>query len=93
MTPFIQRTLELAKKPFSFDLRSLALYRICTALLIFSDLALRASDLRAFYTDQGVLPRPLLLSEFLMSWRVSVYLVSDNLIVVTLKKPKKLIEI
>jgi len=42
---------------FSFDLRSLALFRIGLALLILGDLIHRSFDLRAFYTDFGVLPR------------------------------------
>jgi predicted DCC family thiol-disulfide oxidoreductase YuxK len=42
---------------FSFDLRSLALFRTGLALLILGDLIHRSFDLRAFYTDFGVLPR------------------------------------
>ena len=42
---------------FSFDLRSLALFRVGLALLILGDLIHRSFDLRAFYTDFGVLPR------------------------------------
>jgi hypothetical protein len=39
------------------DLRSLGLVRIGVALLLLADLALRARDLEAHYTDAGVLPR------------------------------------
>lgn len=42
---------------FEVDLRALALMRIGFALNILVDLALRARDLTAFYTDQGVMPR------------------------------------
>ena len=42
---------------FSFDLRSLALFRVGLALVILGDLIHRSFDLRAFYTDFGVLPR------------------------------------
>ena len=42
---------------FALDLRSLALLRVGLALLLLGDLALRAGDLRAHYTDAGVLPR------------------------------------
>jgi predicted DCC family thiol-disulfide oxidoreductase YuxK len=45
------------KNLFSFDLRSLALFRVGLALLILGDLIHRSFDLRAFYTDFGVLPR------------------------------------
>jgi hypothetical protein len=41
----------------TLDPRSLAAFRISFALLLLVDLAQRASDLRAFYTDEGVLPR------------------------------------
>ena len=41
------------------DARSLAVGRIGIALLLLYDLGLRASDLRAHYTDAGVLPRSL----------------------------------
>jgi hypothetical protein len=39
------------------DTRSLAAFRIALGLLILADLALRARNLRAFYTDFGVFPR------------------------------------
>jgi hypothetical protein len=42
---------------FALDLRSLALVRISAALLLLLDLAVRAGDFRAHYTDFGVLPR------------------------------------
>jgi hypothetical protein len=42
---------------FGLDLRSLAVLRIGLGLLLLGDLATRAADLRAHYTDFGVLPR------------------------------------
>jgi hypothetical protein len=42
---------------FGLDLRSLGLFRVCLGLLILVDLAWRASDLEAHYTDLGILPR------------------------------------
>ena len=45
---------------FTIDTRSLAVFRVALALTILADLALRARDLGAFYTDDGVLPRALL---------------------------------
>ncbi|HUB05757.1 MAG TPA: HTTM domain-containing protein [Myxococcales bacterium] len=50
LTRYLDRQLEL-------DARSLALGRIGLALALLYDLALRASDLTAHYTDAGVLPR------------------------------------
>lgn len=48
---------------FGIDLRTLALFRICLALIILLDLALRARDLTAHYSDYGVLPRAALLGD------------------------------
>jgi Vitamin K-dependent gamma-carboxylase len=44
---------------FELDLRSIALLRICIAILIITDLLLRFGDLEAHYTDSGVVPRSL----------------------------------
>lgn len=45
---------------FSLDLRSLALMRILLSLVLLADLSIRISDLTAFYTDAGIVPRSLL---------------------------------
>ena len=45
---------------FGIDTRSLAVFRIGLALAILADLLIKAPDLIAFYTDDGVLPRALL---------------------------------
>ncbi|MCX5739574.1 MAG: HTTM domain-containing protein [Proteobacteria bacterium] len=42
---------------FGLDLRSLALLRVCIGLMLLVDLAVCAGDLRAHYTDFGILPR------------------------------------
>lgn len=42
---------------FGFDLRSLAAFRIGVALILMADLAIRFRDIRALYSDEGVLPR------------------------------------
>src|SRR5204863_9803874 len=47
---------QVARQVFGLDLRSLALYRICLALLLLWDLQERVWDLRAHYADDGVLP-------------------------------------
>ncbi|WP_305989142.1 HTTM domain-containing protein [Roseibium sp. MMSF_3544] len=49
LTPF--RTI------FGVDLRTLALFRILLAIWVLIDLAMRARDLVAHYTDFGVMPR------------------------------------
>ncbi|MFV0444497.1 MAG: HTTM domain-containing protein [Planctomycetaceae bacterium] len=42
---------------FGIDTRTLAVFRVGLALLLLGDLAWRAVDLNAFYTDAGTLPR------------------------------------
>ena len=46
----------LADRIFGIDVRSMALFRIVLALIMIGDLLYRAQDLKAHYTDAGVLP-------------------------------------
>lgn len=46
------------------DLRALAAFRIAIGSLLVADLLLRSRNLRAFYTDSGVLPRAALLLDY-----------------------------
>jgi len=55
---------------FGLDLRSLALLRMALAALILCDLALAAEHLRAFYTDDGILPRHLVFGDHLPLFRL-----------------------
>lgn len=48
---------------FGADLRSLALFRILLAILVLADLANRATDLTAHYSDRGILPRSAVLGD------------------------------
>lgn len=57
---------------FGADLRSLAAFRVALALLVLADLATRVTDLRAHYTDAGILPRTVLLQEVLNRWAFSL---------------------
>jgi hypothetical protein len=45
------------RSPFALDVRALAAFRVALALCVLADLAARAVDLAAHYTDGGVLPR------------------------------------
>jgi hypothetical protein len=63
---------------FGADLRSLALFRIVLALLVLADLANRATDLSAHYTDAGVLPRTVLVQEVLSPWAFSLNLMNGQ---------------
>lgn len=48
------------RRRFAVDRRSLAAFRIALGLVLVVDIARRARDASAFYTDAGVLPRELL---------------------------------
>ena len=63
---------------FSFDLRSLALFRIGLALVIIADLIIRFQDIEAHYSDYGLLPRTALINKFLKPWYWSVHLLSGQ---------------
>jgi predicted DCC family thiol-disulfide oxidoreductase YuxK len=62
---------------FGIDLRTLALFRVCLALIILIDLALRARDLTAHYSDNGVLPRAALLGDIGQGFN-SLHLISGS---------------
>jgi hypothetical protein len=63
---------------FSFDLRSLAVFRIGLALVIIADLVIRFGDIKAHYSDYSVLPRTALINEFLKPWYWSIHLLSGE---------------
>ncbi|WP_346907878.1 HTTM domain-containing protein [uncultured Roseibium sp.] len=46
-----------ARTLFGIDLRTLALFRVLLGFYVLFDLLLRARDLTAHYTDQGIMPR------------------------------------
>ncbi|WP_417675831.1 HTTM domain-containing protein [Roseibium sp.] len=46
-----------ARTLFGIDLRTLALFRVLLGFYVLFDLVLRARDLSAHYTDQGIMPR------------------------------------
>ena len=66
---------------FGIDTRSLALFRIGIALVVLFDLTVRASDLVAFYTDAGVLPRTSFLSYTPAPWVLCLHLMSGTTLV------------
>ncbi len=65
----------LFRRLLGLDLRSLAAFRIGLAAIILVDLAMRATDLVAHYTDAGVLPRGVLLQAFNHPYRFSFHFV------------------
>ena len=62
---------------FAIDLRSLALFRIFLGLLIIADIAGRVPNFQAHFTEEGVLPRDLLLTS-MSEWRWSLFLVNSS---------------
>jgi len=58
---------------FAVDRRALAAFRVALAAVVLVDLALRLPDVRAFYTDAGVLPRALLVETFPTLGRLTVH--------------------
>lgn len=65
-------------KILGFDLRSIALFRICIGICLISDLIFKATDLNAFYTDNGILPRSIIYS-FADKWLFSLHFMSGGL--------------
>lgn len=63
---------------FTLDLRSLALCRIFIGLLMLADLFVRAHDLVAHYTNEGIMPIPLLTASFINPWDFSFHTLSGG---------------
>ncbi|OGI19969.1 MAG: hypothetical protein A3B68_00295 [Candidatus Melainabacteria bacterium RIFCSPHIGHO2_02_FULL_34_12] len=62
------------KELFGIDLRTLALFRICLAVIIIIDLLQRLRDLDAFYVDNGVFPRTVLINNYSNLYNFSFHL-------------------
>jgi predicted DCC family thiol-disulfide oxidoreductase YuxK len=62
---------------FGLDLRSLALFRIGLALVVLTDLLIRAGDITAFYSDSGILPRTELF-KLMNPWHWSLNLINGQ---------------
>jgi hypothetical protein len=64
------------RRPFTLDLRALALLRMATAALVLLDLAIRSTDLEAHYSNMGVLPLPALFEHLWVPYQVSLHAAS-----------------
>jgi hypothetical protein len=64
------------KRPFTLDLRALALLRMGVAGLLLLDLGIRSTDLEAFYANMGVLPVPVLLENLWTPYQFSFHVMS-----------------
>ena len=88
--PRTDRARRLLARHLGVDTRALAALRVGLGLLLLADLLGRARDIRAFYTDSGVLPlaaRERLVSEWFLSvhalsgdlwWQVLLFLVAGT---------------
>jgi predicted DCC family thiol-disulfide oxidoreductase YuxK len=66
------------KRTFGFDYRSLALYRALMGLIVMADVVYRLEDLTNFYTDAGLVPRSIFVSEMTMPWSLSFHLANGS---------------
>lgn len=62
----------------TLDLRSLALMRIGVAVVLLMDLIIRFTHLEAHYTDNGVLPLPVLFERLWNPYHFSIYTISTS---------------
>lgn len=72
------RFLRHLKSTFSFDYRSLALYRALLGLIVMVDVLYRLPDLTNFYTDLGLIPRSIFLNELAQPWSFSFHLANGS---------------
>lgn len=72
------QVLRNLKESFSFDDRSMALYRFLMGLVVMADVLYRWEDLTNFYTDIGLVPRSIFVSEMTMPWSMSLHLANGS---------------
>lgn len=73
------RFFNFVKETFSFDYRSMALFRVLLGLMVCLDVISRLPDLTDFYTDVGIIPRALFTGELAMPWSFSLHLANGSL--------------
>jgi predicted DCC family thiol-disulfide oxidoreductase YuxK len=66
------------KKTLGLDYRSLALYRCLIGFIVIADVVYRLPDLINFYTDIGLVPRSIFVSEMSMPWSLSFHLANGS---------------
>ncbi len=71
-----KNTLSELTHYYGLDVRSLALMRVCLALILLVDIRIRFEDLRAFYADWGVMPRSFLIEEVVSPFKLSFHLMN-----------------
>ena len=65
-------------RPFTLDLRSLALLRMAVGALLLLDLAIRATDLEAHYSNAGVMPVAVLYDRLWTPYQFSLHAISGQ---------------
>jgi hypothetical protein len=76
-SPDFHRGLTRWTEVFAADVRSLAALRIVLALTVLADVLTRVTNLRVHYTDEGLLPRRVLIDQ-LDSWQISLALMNGT---------------
>jgi hypothetical protein len=76
-SPEFHRGLPRWTEVFVADVRSLAALRIVLALTVLADVLTRVTNLRVHYTDEGLLPRRVLIDQ-LDSWQISLALMNGT---------------
>ncbi|TKX75302.1 HTTM domain-containing protein [Halorubrum sp. GN11_10-6_MGM] len=74
----VPRLRAALRRRFGVDARAFAAFRIALGAVLLVDLALRARNLGAFYTDAGVLPRAALAGAYPLGARLSIHAVSGE---------------
>lgn len=74
MTRWNEKLRELC----GIDIRSLVLFRIGLALILLVDLYIRIQDLGAHYSDEGLLPRSVLINQEIHPWNISFHLLNGS---------------
>ncbi|WP_096394590.1 HTTM domain-containing protein [Halorubrum trapanicum] len=74
----VSRLRAALRRRLGIDPRALAAFRIALGVVLLVDLALRARNLGAFYTDAGALPRAALAEAYPLAARLSLHAVSGE---------------
>ena len=74
----VSRLRAALRRRLGIDPRALAAFRIALGVVLLADLALRARNLGAFYTDAGALPRAALAEAYPLAARRSLHAVSGE---------------
>ena len=75
---YTAKVAQYVLRMFALDKRSLALWRVLCGIVTIYDLLLRYPDIHNHYTDQGVLPRTLTLSNFQNQYWVTFHMISGT---------------